>query len=198
MQPKKLTINIEELEALLADSERVGEVESLTLEGEINQLPSGIGQLKNLTKLYLRYNSIQIFPSQIGQLGSLKKLHLIGNDELQCLTNEIGRLNNLIHLDLYDNDLQCLPNGIEHLKNLEYLDLSVNGLQNLPSEIGQLKNLTELILHNNKLQSLPNEIGQLKNLTTLDLRYNFSLSENDFKKIEWLLPNTYIMSGYDR
>ena len=198
MQSKEVIIDIKELDSLLANPEQVGGLESLTLRGVINQLPSGIGQLKNLTKLYLRYNSIQIFPSQIGQLGSLKKLQLIGNDELQYLTNEIGRLNNLIHLDLYDNDLQWLPNEIGHLKNLEYLDLSVNNLQNLPSEIGQLKKLTELILHNNELQSLPNEIGQLENLTTLDLRYNISLNENDFKKIEWLLSNTYIRSGYDR
>ncbi len=91
---------------------------------------------------------------------------------LRTLPAGIGRLTNLITLDLRWNRLTALPTEIGHLTNLTTLDLGHNNLTALPAEIGRLTNLTKLDLRANNLTALPAEIGRLTNLTTLDLWHN--------------------------
>ena len=141
---------------------------SLLREG-LTTLPGEIGQLGNLTTLYLDGNQLTTLPGEIGQLGNLTTLDLRGN-KLTTLPGEIGQLGNLRKLDLRYNQLTTLPGEIGQLGNLTWLDLSYNQLTTLPGEIGQLGNLTELYLSGNQLTTLPGEIGQLGNLTILDLR----------------------------
>ncbi len=91
---------------------------------------------------------------------------------LTSLPTEIGKLTNLAHLNLGNNQLTSLPPEIGQLTRLERLWLSNNQLTSLPKEIGNLTNLTVLVLANNQLTSLPEEIGQLTNLTLLSLNDN--------------------------
>ena len=69
-------------------------------------------------------------------------------------------------------ELTHLPPEIGQLQNLQSLDLWNNKLTHLPPEIGQLQNLQSLCLQDNKLTHLPPEIVQLKNLQSLDIRGN--------------------------
>jgi Leucine-rich repeat (LRR) protein len=64
-------------------------------------------------------------PAQIGELKNLTKLYLYGN-QLSTLPAQIGELKNLTTLYLYNNQLSSLPAQIGELKNLWYLDLQVN------------------------------------------------------------------------
>ena len=68
----------------------------------LTSLPSEIGQLQNLTALYLWENNLTSLPPEIGQLQNLISLWLSGND-LTSLPPEIGQLQNLTELDLYDD-----------------------------------------------------------------------------------------------
>ena len=153
----------------------IGQLSNLTelflSDNQLTELPKEIGQLSNLTKLYLMYNQLTELPKEIGQLSNLTKLYLQIN-QLTELPKEIGQLSNLTSLDLSYNQLTELPREIGQLSNLAGLSLSGNELTELPKEIGQLSNLTELSLYNNQLTELPKEVGQLSNLTTLDLRGN--------------------------
>jgi Leucine-rich repeat (LRR) protein len=137
----------------------------------IKELPPEIGQLKNLTGLYLSRNQLNSLPPEIGRLKSLKVLILFKN-QLSELPMEIGQLANLRDLNLYDNNLSSLPAEIGQLTELAELDLSDNKLTDLPEKIGQLTNLKHLYLRNNKLSLLPSEIRKLMSLIVLNLPNN--------------------------
>jgi internalin A len=153
----------------------IGQLSNLTKldlsYNSLNTLPPEIGQLSNLTVLYLSYNSLNTLPPEIGQLSNLTVLYLSYNS-LNTLPPEIGQLSNLTVLDLSDNSLNTLPPEIVQLSNLTKLDLSDNSLNTLPPEIVQLSNLTKLDLSDNSLNTLPPEIVQLSNLTKLHLSDN--------------------------
>jgi len=118
------------------------------MNNRLTQLPSAIGQLHNLTELYLSDNDLTQLPPEIRQLL------------------------NLFRLDLDSNQLSQLPPQIGQMINLTILDLMNNRLTQLPPEIGQMTNLTQLSLNDNQLSLLPPQIGQMDNLTLLDLNDN--------------------------
>ena len=137
----------------------------------LTQLPVEIGQLTQLTILYLSNNNITHLPVEIGQLTQLTELYLDYN-KLNQLPVEIGQLTQLTELDLNYNKLTQLPVEIGQLTQLTELNLSGNILTHLPVEIGQLTQLTILYLDYNNLNQLPVEIGQLTQLTKLYLPGN--------------------------
>lgn len=73
-------------------------------------------------------------PSSIGRLYWLQKLYLY-NNQFKVLPKEICKLINLKELWLNNNQLQELPPSIDRLEKLEYLDLSQNKLIDLPDQI---------------------------------------------------------------
>ncbi|CCH53979.1 putative serine/threonine-protein kinase pats1 [Fibrisoma limi BUZ 3] len=146
--------------------------EILDLSGlNLSSLPESIGQLTQLTRLYLYDNQLTILPESIGQLTQLTRLSLHDN-QLAVLPESISQLTQLTSLSLHDNQLAVLPESISQLTQLTELDLSTNQLTVLPESIGQLNQLTRLDLHTNQLTVLPESIGQLTQLTRLDLSNN--------------------------
>jgi len=138
---------------------------------DLTELPPEIGNLTNLTTLYLASNQLTALPPEILQLTNLTSLYF-QNNRLTALPPEIGHLTNLTSLDLDSNQLTALPPEIAQLTNLTSLDLRSNQLTALPPEILQLTNLKSLYFQNNRLTALPPEIVQLTKLTSLDLRSN--------------------------
>jgi internalin A len=144
---------------------RVSEATELDLSGlGLIELPSEIGNLNSLQKLYLNENSLTSLPPEISRLANLQILGLRGN-ELTSLLPEIGKLGNLQALGLGGNQLASLPSEIGKLGNLQWLGLGGNQLSNLPAEIAHLEALCYLDLSNNLFQHLPSELGQLHHLT---------------------------------
>ena len=137
------------------------------------ELPSEIGELSELKRLYLERNGIsKSIPAEIGKLQKLETLFLANNDFSGTIPPEIGQLGNLKTLLLQENALTgTIPPQLGQLSNLELLRLDRNDLEGeIPTEIGELTNLTVLFLGANPLTGhIPEEIGQLKNLTLLDL-----------------------------
>ena len=128
------------------------------------------------TELVLGGTGLRMLPPEIGQLINLTKLYISpeyftfdASPKLTALPPEIGQLANLIELRLQNNNLRTLPPEIGQLANLTELRLQNNNLRTLPPEIGQLTNLTMLSPSKNQLTTLPPEIGQLTNLTVLHL-----------------------------
>ncbi|WP_099533042.1 COR domain-containing protein, partial [Limnothrix sp. PR1529] len=157
----------------------IGQLQNLTelylWENYLIELPAAIGQLQSLTELYLSNNELIELPVAISQLQNLTELSLSYN-QLRELPATIGQLQNLTELGLGHNQLRELPATIGQLQDLINLDLSENQLRELPTTIGQLRNLVELDLSYNQLSQLPAAISQLQNLTRLDLSSN-QLSE---------------------
>ena len=75
-------------------------------------------------------------------------------------------------LRLHHKDLTHLPSAIGKLINLITLDLDSNKIESLPEEIGNLVNLKTLYLRKNRLSTLPTEITKLQKLKYIYLEYN--------------------------
>lgn len=122
------------------------------------------------TDLRLRDRELLMeLPAEIGQLNSLQVLDLY-NTQVSELPSEIGKLSSLLMLDLDRTQVSTLPSEIGKLSSLQGLFLGSTQVSTLPSEIGQLSSLQTLYLMNSQVSSLPAEIGQLSSLETLDLR----------------------------
>jgi len=139
--------------------------------------------------LYLENKGLSLLPKEIGQLQALQELRLY-NNRLVSIPKEIGQLQALQGLGLGNNRLVSVPKEIGQLKALRTLDLENNRLVSVPKEIGQLQALRVLDLEDNWLVSVPKEIGQLKALKTFFLADNRLVSVpkeiGQLEALEWL------------
>jgi len=120
--------------------------------------------------ILVRQNLKQI-PKEIGKLQQLQILELFEN-QLTEIPKEIGNLQQLQKLYLHRNQLTEIPKEIGNLQQLQKLDLHYNQLTEIPKEIGNLQQLQKLYLHYNQLTEIPKEIGNLQQLQKLYLHYN--------------------------
>jgi len=160
-----------ELLKIIEEAARDGRTEIDLSYKKIKSLPAKIGQLTNLTMLFMYHNKLTSIPKELGQLKNLTTLFL-HNNQLTSVPKEFGQLTKLTKLGLSGNTLTSVPKELGQLKNLMTLNLSGNKLTSVPKELGQLKNLTKLFLNINQLTSVPKELGQLKNVTRIDLNGN--------------------------
>jgi hypothetical protein len=101
---------------------------------ELGRLPPGIGNLKNLRKLDIRYCGLTDLPSEIGNLKNLESLQMWGNGFIElpyCITE----LTNLKELYLKNNKLTKIPYDMIKMDNLKYIDVQLNYLCNLLPEV---------------------------------------------------------------
>ncbi|KAF9664019.1 hypothetical protein SADUNF_Sadunf17G0112600 [Salix dunnii] len=100
------------------------------------------------------------------KVSSHNKLRTLGLNKLQLeknLTESIGNLKHLRHLDVSCSNIRKLPESISSLQNLQTLDLSCcSQLYMLPKKMKDMKSLIYLDLTGcNKLQYMPSGMGQL-------------------------------------
>jgi internalin A len=123
------------------------------------------------TILDLSGKGLTELPPEIGQLDQLTSL-LVYNNRLTSLPPQIVQLTSLTVLNVARNELTSLPASIGQLTLLTTLAVGNNPLTELPAEIGQLKWLQHLHVHECRLSVLPSEIGQLKELRIFQLQRN--------------------------
>jgi hypothetical protein len=96
------------------------EIEVLILDNnEIEKLPNGIGNLKNLKVLSIRNNNLKELNSTISFCENLELLYLSGNKRLTDLPSLI-RNEKLQIIDAVDTGLNELPEWVELMDNLFY------------------------------------------------------------------------------
>ncbi|EFC39210.1 LRR domain-containing protein [Naegleria gruberi] len=137
--------------------------------------------LENLTHLELGHNpNIHVVPPPVYNLTKLESLCL-SHLTISHLSDDIGKLRNLTHLDLYGSKLTGLPKGISQLINLRNLDMRYcRGIKEFPIELfGQkvssstitttspMKSLTRLSLSYTMIESIPEDISSLQSLQAL-------------------------------
>jgi leucine-rich repeat protein SHOC2 len=119
----------------------------------LTSLPSSIGSLVDLTKLYINYNQLTSLPESIGNLANLTVLH-VSHNQLTSLPDRIGNLSGLQKLYLRNNQLTSLPESMGNLSSLTELHLDNNQLASLPESMDSLSNLIRLNLNGNPLSDL--------------------------------------------
>ena len=155
-----------------------GRVCALNLQGNglSGQIPEELGNLTNLTNLYLSENQLSgEIPAELGNMANLGWLYIGENRLTGEIPPELGNIAGLVILSLDRNLLSGdIPAGLGNLTNLTELHLSWNQLSGeIPGELGSLTNLTRLYLSFNQLTgAIPEELGNLTNLATLSLEAN--------------------------
>ncbi|CAN6181351.1 unnamed protein product [Urochloa humidicola] len=144
-------------------------------------VPISIGNLNNLTKFSLAYNS---FTGKIEEwLGNMKKLqglNLRGNRFNGPVPSSIGNLTQLSVLYLGNNIFEgVIPSSLGNLQQLSVLDLSYNNLHgNIPKEIFTSGSMTNCVLSYNNFEGmLPLEVENLQQLNGLHLSSNVITGE---------------------
>ncbi|CAG0898255.1 unnamed protein product [Darwinula stevensoni] len=139
---------------------------------DLIELPCGvINQFKDVMILALNGNDLTCLPDSIGTLENLEELWLKEN-QVRYLPESILKLKHLQILALTGNSLSCLLEDMDELCNIEELFLNENKLKILPDTLGCLPKLRHLDLSHNELLKIPMSFGRLKSLEILDLSHN--------------------------
>ncbi|KAK2971738.1 hypothetical protein RJ640_022877 [Escallonia rubra] len=160
-----------------------GQVANISLQGKglTGKLSPAIGGLKNLTGLYLHYNSLYgEIPREISNLTELGDLYLNVNNLYGDIPPELGKMANLQVLQLcYNQFTGSIPTELGSVEKLGVLALQSNQLTGaIPASLGDLGLLTRLDLSFNRLfGSIPTRLADSPLLEVLDVRNN-TLSGN--------------------
>lgn len=154
---------------------------SLQGKGLDGKLPPEIGQLKNLSGLYLHFNHLQgVVPKEIADLTQLSDLYLNVNDLSGEIPPQLGKMSSLQVLQFcYNKFTGSIPTQLGYLNNLSVLALQFNQLTGaIPASLGDLATLTRLDLsYNHLFGSIPSKLADSRMLRVLDIRNN-TLSGN--------------------
>ena len=133
------------------------------------EIPAELGNLSNLTRLYLFQNKLSGRYRRSWAASPTLNSWTISYNELSGeIPAELGSLSNLEYLALYLNELSGeIPAELGSLSNLTWLILAGNGLSGeIPAELGNLSNLdkAEPRQRNELSGEIPAELGSLSNL----------------------------------
>jgi Leucine rich repeat len=90
---------------------------------------------------------------------------------LTRIPKDLGKLENLQTLMLFNNKIEEIDVTVFQLEKLKMLDLSNNAIKSVPQEINKLQQLFMLNISGNLLESFP-DLVETKKLNTLDLSNN--------------------------
>jgi hypothetical protein len=95
----------------------------------------------------------------------------LSSSGLKSVSNDIGKLTNLVELNLSGNELTSLPEELSKLAKLASLDVSHNQLTDVPKQLCALSQLKDLKLGGNRIKSLKG-LSCLKSLEKLSIPNN--------------------------
>lgn len=147
-------------------------------EYHVGEIPESIGNLKNLTWLFLANSHLTgEIPESIFELENLQTLDISRNKISGQFPKSISKLRKLTKIELFSNNLTGeIPPELANLTLLQEFDVSSNQLYGkLPEGIGSLKSLTVFQGHQNNFSGeIPAGFGEMRHLN------GFSIYQNNF------------------
>ncbi|KAJ0538672.1 putative endo-polygalacturonase [Helianthus annuus] len=183
----------------------------LSYNGMVEELPKSLSNLCNLVTFNLQSNFFVGNASELlerfceCESPKIKFLSLTDNKLVGQLPEKLGRLKNLVSLDLAYNKLTGnIPDSVGCLSLLITLQMNVNQLTgSIPDTIGGLSSLNYLDMSYNKLNgSFPESIGRLGELEFLTVHHNSLtgiVTENYFSNLTslttlWIGDNKLVLN----
>ncbi|XP_039169624.1 disease resistance protein RPV1-like [Eucalyptus grandis] len=153
--------HLEEINTSIGDVKRLISL-NLSSCRSLEKLPKQLGELENLEELVIDRTWIKEIPPCIGSLKKLKRL-----SAMYCLLPaEVPSPVSSLLAECYK--LQQIPSSIGKLGELVELDLSNTWIKELPESIGELKKLKILRIFCSQIEELPSSIGKLQSLQEFD------------------------------
>lgn len=174
--------NLSELGAEIGTMTRLKKL--ILTNNPIKKVQTEIGNLTLLEELYLgagishkEVSPLAELPTSIGNCKNLRKLDL-RMCQLTSLPASFSQLSNLSYIDLSWNKFTVFPSVFRSIPSVNYLDLSYNKINEFPSDIGLLAmSLETLMLEANfyapyteKINKIPPSLARCKNLKKLSLK----------------------------
>ncbi|MED6222535.1 hypothetical protein PIB30_065322 [Stylosanthes scabra] len=148
------------------------DAESCNIKG---QIPSQVGNLKNLYGLNLNDNQlVGEIPTTIGDM-KLQRLDLSSNQLRGYIPSQICQMKILNQLLLSNNQIfGPIPRCVDQLSSLSILHLDSNNLNStIPSTLWSLSDILEVNLSSNSFEgSLPIDISSMNAVINLDVSHN--------------------------
>ncbi|KAL3701235.1 hypothetical protein R1sor_019257 [Riccia sorocarpa] len=136
----------------------------------LHSLPVKLGNFIKLKEVDISDTGLRSFPKSFTKLSNLQSLSLRNLQKLEMLPEDIGNLQSVDSLDIWNCAIERLPETIGDLCSLRTLRFSGSSLHTLPESLGRLSGLTSLELTNcENLKTLPETIRGLSSLASLDL-----------------------------
>uniref|UniRef100_A0A7N2LF11 non-specific serine/threonine protein kinase n=1 Tax=Quercus lobata TaxID=97700 RepID=A0A7N2LF11_QUELO len=135
------------------------------------KIPTGIGNLTNLERLYMSNNTLSVNSLSFSPID----IDLSGNKFTGVLLMEIGNLKDLEHFDISENMLFGeIPTSLGSCVKLEFLAMRRNFFKGvIPSSLESLRGLETLELSNNNFfGNIPRFLEHFDFLQLLNLSYN--------------------------
>ncbi|KAL2715814.1 protein lap1 [Vespula squamosa] len=174
---RELYINDAYIEYLPANFGRLSSLRTLELrENNMMTLPKSMSRLVNLQRLDIGNNDftelVSIIPEVVGDLVNLTELWIDGND-IRRISPNIEQLYRLNHFDCTMNAVHLIPSEIRGWRDISIMNLSSNEIYQLPDTLCYLRTIVTLKIDDNQLNALPNDIGQMSSLEELIITKNF-------------------------
>ncbi|KAF7825006.1 receptor protein-tyrosine kinase CEPR2 [Senna tora] len=143
-----------------------------------SEIPETLGNLKNLTWLYLGGSHLRgEIPESIYEMEALETLDISRNKISGTLSRSILKLRNIYKIELFSNNLTGqIPVELANLTKLQEIDISMNNMYGrLPELIGSMKNLVVFQLYENNFSGeIPSGFADMQHLI------GFSIYRNNF------------------
>lgn len=139
---------------------------------KISSLIPEIGNLSNLTYIFIRCGNLESLPKEIGKLKQLEYLRVNNNEQLTEIPQEISQLENLRRIDFCGCSIKNVQPIFKNNKFKKLIGIDFGGNKDIsviPPEIGNIITLIRINFNGTNVSSLPSELGNLVNLRRLKL-----------------------------
>ncbi|BBP71309.1 hypothetical protein PHLH6_33130 [Pseudomonas sp. Seg1] len=113
-----------------------GGTQTLEISGNgLSELPIGPGDLPQLSRLDISYNSVVVTPHVQSQFSRMSSLEYLNASQNPLTALDVSALTKLKALNLRATELEAWPAGAEHLPQLDWADLRDNAIESLPPAV---------------------------------------------------------------